>query len=75
MKKILSIICMMALMVTSTTIFADVKKAEKKKSRALEGTVKTRIGELKFVMGYPSDATNKESTPTGGGIELTPGRG
>jgi hypothetical protein len=33
------------------------KQAVKKSGRALEGLVKTRIGDLQFVNGYPSDAT------------------
>ena len=33
------------------------KKAEKKKDRALEGTVETRIGRLDFINGYPSNET------------------
>jgi len=60
MKKLVIAVCIMALLGVSSTSFAAVKKAEKKKSRALEGTVKTRIGELKFEMGYPSDATIKK---------------
>ena len=36
---------------------ADTKKPEKKSERALEGTIKTRIGKLEFNKGFPSDAT------------------
>lgn len=44
----------------STVSLADIKKPEKKSSRGLEGTVQTRIGNLKFEKGYPSDATIKK---------------
>jgi hypothetical protein len=57
MKKLLTLICVLALIGMSTTSFAAMKKAEKKASRGLEGTVQTRIGELQFDMGYPTDAT------------------
>lgn len=39
---------------------ADVKKAEKKSIRALEGTLETRIGKLTFEKGYPSNKTIKK---------------
>lgn len=39
---------------------ADVKKAEKKSNRALEGVLQTRIGELEFTKGYPSNKTIKK---------------
>ena len=57
MKKVLTFVCILALLAMSTTSFAEQKKAEKKESRALEGTVETRIGELEFIMGYPSNET------------------
>lgn len=60
MKKILTFVCMLALLAMSTTSFAEQKKAEKKASRALEGTIETRIGQLQFINGYPSDATIKK---------------
>lgn len=59
MKKLLTIICLLALM-TGAVSFADIKQPVKKTSRALEGTVKTRIGKLKFIKGYPSDPTIKK---------------
>jgi len=42
---------------TSTIRIVDTKQPVKKTSRALEGTVKTRVGTLKFINGYPSDTT------------------
>ena len=58
MKKVLITLCALGLFVTS--VMADTKKPIKKSSRALEGTVKTRIGKLKFINGYPSDETVKK---------------
>jgi hypothetical protein len=40
-----------------TAGFAATKKPVKKSSRALEGTVDSRIGKLEFINGYPSDET------------------
>ena len=57
MKKVLTFVCILALLAMSTTSFAEQKKAGKKASRALEGTIETRIGELEFIMGYPSNET------------------
>ena len=51
------ILLVVLLLAIGTTGFADVKQPVKKGERALEGTVKTRIGKLKFENGYPSDAT------------------
>lgn len=48
-------ITLLALCLAMTSGMADTKKAEKKAERALEGTVKTRIGKLEFINGYPSD--------------------
>lgn len=39
------------------TEIVQIKKAEKKKSRGLEGTIETRIGSLEFINGYPSSKT------------------
>lgn len=41
----------------TTTKFelGEPKKAEKKQSRALEGSVETRVGTFEFINGYPSD--------------------
>ena len=41
----------------SIASYGETKQPVKKTSRALEGTIQTRIGELKFESGYPSDAT------------------
>ncbi len=60
MKKLLTIVCMLAFIVISTVSFAETKQPVKKSKRALEGTVKTRIGKLKFINGYPSDSTLKK---------------
>ena len=60
MKKLLTIVCTLVFMVISTVSFADTKQPVKKSKRALEGTVKTRIGKLKFIKGYPSDKTIKK---------------
>ena len=38
----------------------ELKQPVKKSSRALEGTVNTRIGTLEFEKGYPSDDTIKK---------------
>lgn len=57
MEKLLTIVCMLVFMVISTVSFADTKQPVKKSSRALEGTIWTRIGKLRFINGYPSDAT------------------
>ena len=46
----------LALMI-STAAFADTKQPVKKSKRALEGTVKTRIGKLQFENGFPTDET------------------
>ena len=43
--------------VASDFKLGEPKKAEKKSSRALEGTVHTRIGTLQFESGYPSSET------------------
>ena len=57
-RKIFTVaVCLSVFMGIVTTSLADTKKAVKKSSRALEGTVQTRIGELKFENGYPSNAT------------------
>jgi hypothetical protein len=60
MKKIVSIVFVAALICMTSTGFADVKQPVKKADRALEGKVKTRIGKLKFINGYPSDKTIKK---------------
>jgi hypothetical protein len=57
MKKIISLLCALTFLIFSTTGIAATKQPVKKSSRALEGTVQTRIGELKFKRGYPSNAT------------------
>lgn len=57
MKKTITAVCVLALTAMSMSSFADTKQAVKKASRALEGTVKSRIGTLKFINGYPSDET------------------
>ena len=33
----------------------EAKKSEKRKERALEGIVETRVGNFEFINGYPSD--------------------
>ena len=48
---------MLSLISMSTVSFSDTKKAEKKKSRGLEGVIETRIGKLEFTKGYPSNET------------------
>ena len=60
MKRLLTIVCMLNFMVVSTVSSAEIKQPVKKSGRALEGTVKTRIGKLKFINGYPSDSTIKK---------------
>ena len=57
MRKLVIAVLVLAFIGMSATSFAAMKKAEKKTDRALEGTVKTRIGTLKFIKGYPSNAT------------------
>ncbi|UCD52403.1 MAG: DUF1254 domain-containing protein, partial [Phycisphaerales bacterium] len=56
-NRTLSAVCMLVLILISAAGLADTKQAVKKAERALEGTVRTRIGRLKFINGYPSDAT------------------
>jgi hypothetical protein len=60
MKKIVSIVCVAALICMTSTGIADVKQPVKKVGRALEGKVETRIGKLEFIKGYPSDETIKK---------------
>jgi hypothetical protein len=55
MKKELITLCALSLIAASA--MGDTKQPVKKSERALEGTVKTRIGKLKFVNGYPTDKT------------------
>lgn len=57
MKKLFAVVCALVLLGMNTTGYAETKKANKKSGRALEGTIQTRIGELKFEKGYPSDQT------------------
>lgn len=47
--------CLLAATGLCQSGIADVKQPVKKSGRALEGTVSTRIGDLDFIMGYPSD--------------------
>jgi hypothetical protein len=57
MKKIIIGFIAVSLLAMSIASFAGTKQPVKKTNRALEGTVQTRIGQLKFISGYPSDAT------------------
>lgn len=57
MKNIFIAFFIIAHMTMSSTSFATTKQPVKKSSRALEGTVETRIGSLEFINGYPSDKT------------------
>ena len=57
MKKLIITLCILVFVGSGSIGFAAEKMAGKKESRALEGTVETRIGTLEFVKGYPSDAT------------------
>jgi len=59
MKYILKIAFLIVCLLTVNSQ-ADVKTSEKKSNRALEGSVKTRIGTLEFEKGYPSNATIKK---------------
>jgi hypothetical protein len=47
-------------LIVSTASFADTKQSVKKAKRGLEGTVRTRIGSLKFDKGFPTDDTVKK---------------
>jgi hypothetical protein len=60
MKKLITILCVISFFGLVTPGFSATKQPVKKSDRALEGTVKTRIGKLKFINGYPSDATVKK---------------
>jgi hypothetical protein len=60
MKKRIIVLFALSLLVMNTDGFAATKQSVKKANRALEGTVKTRIGKLTFENGYPSDATVKK---------------
>ena len=57
MKKRKLLICVLTVLIISTASFADTKQSVKKAERGLEGTVKTRIGKLKFDKGFPTDDT------------------
>ncbi len=57
MRKAIPLLCILSIVIISFASVADKKQAVKKSNRALEGTVKTRIGKLKFVKGYPSNST------------------
>ena len=63
MKKTLIALCALAFFGMNSTGWADTKQAVKKTKRGLEGTVKTRIGDLSFTHdfanGYPTHATRK----------------
>ena len=58
MKK--ELIGIIATLLACGICWADTKQPVKKFERALEGTVKNRIGKLDFEMGYPSDKTIKK---------------
>jgi hypothetical protein len=60
MKKVFIGLIAISLLAMSIASYAETKQPGKKSSRALEGTVDTRIGKLKFEMGYPSNATIKK---------------
>jgi hypothetical protein len=60
MNKLTTFLLLIGITVMSTPALAETKQPVKKASRALEGTVKTRIGKLNFINGYPSDATVKK---------------
>ncbi len=53
MKKALLALCVLCLVAASG--LADPKQPVKKQDRALEGTIKTRIGTLEFIKRYPID--------------------
>ncbi|MCG7972188.1 MAG: DUF1254 domain-containing protein [Candidatus Thiodiazotropha taylori] len=55
MNKILLVMTVFILF--SASAMADTKQPVKKSGRALEGTVETRIGELAFINGYPSESS------------------
>ena len=44
----------------ASDVIVETKQAAKKSGRGLEGTVKTRIGNLKFDLGFPTDETVEE---------------
>ena len=56
MKSII-LVALCATCLVASSVLDETKKPEKKSERALEGIVKTRIGQLEFVKGYPSDET------------------
>ena len=58
MKKITS--SLIVSLLVCAACHAEPKQPVKKAQRALEGRVQTRIGELEFVNGYPSDETVKK---------------
>ena len=59
MKRTIALTCMIVLgsIFAAPVCHADTKKPEKTNERGLEGTLKTRIGGLEFIKGYPSDET------------------
>ena len=57
MRRMLAILIVLCLMFSGAESFAGTKQAVKKSERALEGTIWTRIGKLRFINGYPSDDT------------------
>ena len=57
MKKLITVSTVLFLLTAITMSFASTKQPVKKSERALEGTIWTRIGKLRFINGYPSDAT------------------
>jgi hypothetical protein len=57
MKKTILSLSVLTFLLFSTTGLAATKQPVKKSSRALEGTLQTRIGKLTFEKGYPSNAT------------------
>lgn len=54
--KTRAITCLLALTL-GANCWADTKLPVKKSERGLEGTIETRIGKLKFDMGFPTDDT------------------
>ena len=56
-NKTLSTACVLTLVLISAASLADTKQPVKKAERGLEGTVRTRIGRLKFDKGFPTDET------------------
>lgn len=60
MKKISIIITVLACFMGASMCSAELKQPVKKTNRLLEGTVKTRIGSLAFINGYPSGKTVKK---------------